>query len=192
MPQLGRNAAHQPHWAAYNLLFHSALPAFDGEKSHTKEASHKVMGDCTCKYRSVLASHAVSWAPGRHQQPSVPAEDLSVFLFWRLAATHGLRRSTTAMPRCRAPWPLPALPCIAVYFWKALPLLLLAQVPVRCAAGSEAVSELRGLRRSTRWRNEWPPASSLPTIEPLPLPGAIGGANCQSCHHPSCRQDAMT
>ncbi len=43
---------------------------------------------------------------------------------------------------------------------------------MRCAAGSEAVAELRGLRRSTRWRAERPPVSSHPTVEPLPLPGA--------------------
>ncbi len=43
VPQLGRNQAQQPHWAAYNLLFHSALPAFDGEHASTKELPSKVM-----------------------------------------------------------------------------------------------------------------------------------------------------
>ena len=42
MPDVGRNAARQPHWAAYNLLFHSALPPFAGEASDTREAPAQV------------------------------------------------------------------------------------------------------------------------------------------------------
>ncbi len=30
MPELGRNSAKQSHVAAYNLLFHSALPQYSG------------------------------------------------------------------------------------------------------------------------------------------------------------------
>ena len=45
------------------------------------------------------------------------------------------------------------------------------QVPMRCAGGGQALAELRGLRRSRRLRAEVPLPSSLPTAEPLPLPG---------------------
>ena len=38
----GRNAARQPHWAAHNLLFHSALPPFEGRKAHTRELPAQV------------------------------------------------------------------------------------------------------------------------------------------------------
>jgi hypothetical protein len=43
VPALGRNEARQPHWAAYNLLFHSALPPFQGQKAHTLELPAKVL-----------------------------------------------------------------------------------------------------------------------------------------------------
>lgn len=42
VPALGRNVARQPHWAAYNLLFHSALPPFEGRKAHTRELPAQV------------------------------------------------------------------------------------------------------------------------------------------------------
>lgn len=42
MPALGRNQARQPHWAAYNLLFHSALPPFEGEEAKACELPAKV------------------------------------------------------------------------------------------------------------------------------------------------------
>ncbi len=50
----------------------------------------------------------------------------------------------------------------------------LRQVPMRVVAGQQATVELRGLRRSARQRAKWerPAPSSLPTPEPLPLPGA--------------------
>ena len=43
VPALGRNTARQPHWAAYNLLFHSALPPFEGRKAHTRELPAQVL-----------------------------------------------------------------------------------------------------------------------------------------------------
>lgn len=43
MPTLGRNQARQPHWAAYNLLFHSALPPFEGEEAQARELPAKVL-----------------------------------------------------------------------------------------------------------------------------------------------------
>ena len=47
---------------------------------------------------------------------------------------------------------------------------------MRCAGGGQALAELRGLRRSRRLRAEVPLPSSLPTAEPLPLPGLLRSA----------------
>lgn len=44
---------------------------------------------------------------------------------------------------------------------------------MRCASGAQAVVEVKQLRRSRRLRAELPLPSSLPTTEPLPLPGTF-------------------
>jgi hypothetical protein len=60
VPALGRNAARQPHWAAYNLLFHSALPPFEGRKAYTRELPAQVPAA-----RPPLHLHKLLQAPPR-------------------------------------------------------------------------------------------------------------------------------